>query len=1052
MADIQGQVTENPIYPRPTQVPRPVSVAGVENPVLSLNGQWKRKVKPEGTFWRNETDFSSWDDVRVPGARSNDGLRELTAYKTTFTVPEGYKGKRIILRFESVSGQAKVWIDGKPVREHWGTFMPWTCDITPYVTAGRQAQLTLSVDDRKTGLAEAVSGGGITRDVRLMAVPQDYLTRLHVDTNLDSTYTDATLNVWVTMAFNKARKAVVEFVLKDCSGKEVPLVPSTTELTFRNRDVRVSIPIKAPLKWDAEHPNLYRLEARLMQDGKVQQVLVRNVGFRELERVGNQVFVNGKEVKLRGLWEVSDVARMRAANINHTRRKWATEEFLDACDSLGMYVLDEVPIDFIWNSSRDDDRYSHQYLSMTADLMERDRSHPSVIIWGMGNESFYGSNVDKTLKYADAEDPGRLTFFSWGNRPQRAGEEPPFSVYSGHYYNWDEPIGRPHMRFNRDIPVLHDEYAHIAWYNKDMMRTDPNMHNFWGESIYRFWENIFHTKGALGGDIFAFRYFDDPREEKPEYWLMKKAYSPVRIDEKRIYKVDDRQQLIIPVKNWFDHTRLDELRMEWACGEASGTVIPPAIEPHSEGVLTLPLREPGDQEYVTLNVYDRNDLLVDAYKLRITPLVTELSPFRGPAPRVEDRDGQLVVSGKDFSVSFDKATGLIADGSYKGVQVIKGGPYLHLAGSPLLYQTGGLLQGWEGESINYATEKDKVVVTVKGKAGKKVKMTYRIHIDSEGLIATGYTFDPVMTMVPPMVCNSQMRDVGGFKEIGVSFLLTDAVDRLSWKRDGLWSVYPEGHVGRNEGTAYRTAHRSDKSSWAEVERDTWLFGRYDAGRRGTRDFRSLKEHIYFATALVGESGVGLRAESSGEDAVRLEVVPDKETMVDDRDRRLQYSGTWMDSREQAGAYGETVTESRMDGAQVELTFEGQGIEWLGKPGTTRGTADVYIDGKLEVAGLSLNRTEEQRYLDKQPLALFSKEGLSDGKHTLKIVARSSDVAIDVFRLLRSDSKDDVRMVYVNQWNYPDLSWGNYVKRPQITGNYYQNAVRMRLIDVIDTHR
>lgn len=1062
---LYGQIKENPVWSRPVQVPVPVSVSGVSQPVVSLRGTWKVAINPQNKFWDNSADITSWRDVQVP-SRWGGVSREQLVYKTRFSTPKDFKGKRAIIRFEGVSGLAKVWVNGVYIREHWGNLMPWTCDVTDHVVAGEQAWLTVSVDDRQEGLANAVQGGGITRDVKLIAAPQDYITRFHVSTDFDSTYTNAVLKVWVTMAFNRSKKETVRFILKDRNGNQVPIEPSSVEIASNAVNKFVQIPVKSPLKWDAEHPNLYSLEAQVIQGSEVQQKLLRNVGFRKLERIGNLVLINGKEVKLRGLWGGNDVKNMRAANINHTRQKWVTEEFLNECDSLGMYVLDEVPIDFALNGVESDPRFLNQYLSLTADLIERDRSHPSVIIWGMGNESWYGSNVAKTLQYADVEDSERLTFFSWGNRTP-AGEEPPFTVYSSHYANWDNDPGKSAMRLMQNIPILHDEYAHIPWYDNDMMRLDPNIHNFWGESIFRWWENIFTTKGALGGDIFAFSYFNNRGEEKPEYWHMKKAYSPVRISKAPLLNPGERQPLTIPVKNWFDHTKLSELSLEWTCGDESGSLTPPPIEPHTDGTLTLPARNWKNNELVSLKFFDRNKQLIDTYDLQIAPTEHVASGFKGPVPSVTETDEILTVSGQDFIITFNKKTGLIINGSYKGVQVIKSGPFLHLSGSPFLYKSGGLIQNGTCQSISYVVEKEHVCVVIKRNEGP-VNITYRVNIDGQGLMVVGYSFNPLPEMVPPMVNNTQMRDVGGFKEIGISFLLTSGVDRLSWQRNGLWSVYPKDHIGRNTGVAFREPKGSGLHTWSQEDRDPSLFGRYDIGGRGTRDFRSLKEYIYSASAVVGETGASLRAESLGEDAVRLEVVQNDDVLIDDTDSRIKYQGQWKTLLAQDGAYKGTTSISGDGGSSIEFTFEGHGIAWTGSPvkasaqasvgvagaedagfgqaGSTSGQADIFIDGTLVETDLNLSRRVERRYSDAWPLVLFSKEGLSEGRHTIKIVPKSSGVTVDFFHVLRANIKGDVRMIYANQWNYPDLSWGNYVKSPQITGTFYQNAVRVRLTD------
>ena len=201
----------------------------------------------------------------------------------------------------------------------------------------------------------------------------------------------------------------------------------------RHPETITDVPVASPLKWDAEHPNLYTLEVSVIgADGAVMQTLSRKFGFIKIERVGRKVLVNGKEVKLRGLWGGNSVQDLVDNNINHTRQKWVTEDFLDDCDRLGVYVTDENPVDFAKNPVASDPQLLSQYMSFMADLVERDRDHPSVIMWGLDNESDYGSNVEPTFKYVRAEEPQRLTQFSWASEVP-ANRDLPYDVFSFHY-------------------------------------------------------------------------------------------------------------------------------------------------------------------------------------------------------------------------------------------------------------------------------------------------------------------------------------------------------------------------------------------------------------------------------------------------------------------------------------------------------------------------------------------------------------------------------------------------------------------------------------------
>ncbi|HMD61732.1 MAG TPA: hypothetical protein VKG78_09880, partial [Opitutaceae bacterium] len=373
-------VPDNPIFPLPTLEPVPLAVEGVRQHVISLNGTWKINRDPPAEFWKNDLDEASWSAAVVPAPFRRETVRaeQPYAYRKKFTLPADFAGHRAILRFEGVSNEARVWINGQFVREHWGTFMAWSCDITRFVNPGTDATIAVGVDDRPVGLAQFVRSGGILRDVRVFAVPADHLTRLQVETNFDGQYRDALLKLRLRMAFGAGRRASVRLRLSGADGAAVALATDIVTLSSDEPETIVSIPVASPMKWDAEHPNLYRLEATVMGPlGETLETLSHEVGFREVRVVGNRMLVNGREVKLRGVWGNGDVARLKQFNVNHSRQKYASEAFFDDADRLGLYVLDEVPVDFAKYGAESDPRYADLWLGLIAELMERDRSHPS---------------------------------------------------------------------------------------------------------------------------------------------------------------------------------------------------------------------------------------------------------------------------------------------------------------------------------------------------------------------------------------------------------------------------------------------------------------------------------------------------------------------------------------------------------------------------------------------------------------------------------------------------------------------------------------------------
>jgi len=174
-------------------LPIPVETSGVKQPCISLNGKWQINAAASGQFWSEPPESNGWADIEVPGQVDRQGIAikrdVLYAYRTAVKIPSDFAGKRIFLRFESVSGIATPYINGVPLEQHQGGFTIWSREITEHVAPGETAHLAIGVLDPVP--AHWICGfdsGGICRSVQLIALPQNYLTRLHVETDLDKEY------------------------------------------------------------------------------------------------------------------------------------------------------------------------------------------------------------------------------------------------------------------------------------------------------------------------------------------------------------------------------------------------------------------------------------------------------------------------------------------------------------------------------------------------------------------------------------------------------------------------------------------------------------------------------------------------------------------------------------------------------------------------------------------------------------------------------------------------------------------------------------------------
>jgi hypothetical protein len=901
-------------WPRPQLVPLPVHVQGVSNAVVSLDGAWKFTLSPPKEFWLNGSDPSAWPEVSVPGELEMQGFgisRDVEyAYKRLVVIPSEFKGKRIILRFDGVYGYARVWVNGVFEREHYGGFTSWECDISREVTPGEAAWITVGVTDRSDEISYGSNYakhyiGGILRDVKLVALPSTHATRFEVGTNLDSTYRDAGLEVTAALEVHGARNARMIFQLEDPDNHPVSLRPNSITFSGANTEARLEIPVPAPKKWDAEHPNLYTLEATLEADGVPVERLERKIGFRKIEVRGNKLYVNGQEVKLRGACrhdvhplrgrsttpelDEGDALLFRDANLNFVRTSHypPSETFLQACDRYGVYVEEETAVCFVnaeWNvshlGSQSDPEFLSRYMSQFSEMIERDRNHPSVLMWSLGNESRWGTNIAAEYAYAKREDPSRPVIFSYpGTVPAGTAG---YDIWSEHYPKVDGDLK------SAIVPKLNDEYGHVSCYNVETLRRDPGVRDFWGESVRRFWDNCFASEGCLGGAIWGgidevFMLPDSPvgygewglvdgwRRLKPEYWLAKMAYSPIHISDAPVANPGPGKPLALPIQNRFDHTNLNELTVNWSAGPDSGRVIPSSLPPHQSGTFEIPARAWRNGEVLNLKFYRPGAILVDEFNLALgkpTPVfpgdvaagLPRNVPSEGPAPVVTSDANTIRVAGADFALTFSRKTGLITEGIFRGRRILEGGPYLNLGGA--------VLPDWWLTKLSYKLSNNAAVVTISGRylavrgGGEGAIAEFQLSIDGAGLIVTQYT------------ASDLPEDAS---EVGVSFELSNDVDRLTWQKNSLWSAYPADHIGRPRGVAMKVSdatesYRAQPSQpWAEDSTDFFLFGSKDVGGHGTNDFRSLKANVFYASCVLTGTNLRLRAESDGTMAVRAQV-------------------------------------------------------------------------------------------------------------------------------------------------------------------------------------
>jgi len=913
------------------------AVTGVSGPVISLNGQWKFSMNPPENHFENGIPVENWDDILVPGECQMQGFPikhdQPFVYKTSFQIPANYEDKKIFIDFYGVYSYARVWVNGQFVREHFGGFTEWKCDITEFVTPGEDAILTVEVTDRIDDLSYA-SGyakpqiGGILRDVELRAAPRQHFKNLWYETDLDEYFLVAHLKFFYEMEENSPVSLKIELF-----DKNDKLVESAVH-EINTIKGELVVPVKNPDKWDAEHPNLYVAKFSLSEDGKKTMTKLLNIGFREVVVDGNKLLVNGRPVKLRGAnrhdihptlgrtttaeYDKLDVLLAKEANINFIRTSHypPSKTFLDYCDHFGLYVENETAVCFVGShrmnayrstgATQNDSLYTVRYLSQLEEMVTSHRNHPSIIIWSIGNENVFGENFVHSYNWVKENDNTRPVIYSYpGQVPDSIKI---YDILSMHYPNWKGNLtqyGITTTGFSyAKMPVLYDEWAHVACYNNDELKTDPNVRNFWGQSLDSMWTYVFDADGGLGGAIWCFidetfmlpkdlpgfnewwgiidpniipstyvgptvgygewGIIDTWRRKKPEFWNTKKAYSPTKIYQNHITDFVPGEVLKIPVHNRFDHTNFNEIKIDWKYGSHFGQITNFNLEPHVKGKLIIPAQQWTESENLYLSFFRNDTFLVDRYNLQLgTKNVVLPMPEKGNLKLTETAD-LLYFSGENITYQVNKNTGLFEDISVNGTTIVKNGPFINLKipgkGRYTSHEMHDYAQNWICTKFKHTLEEGIARIDILGEYDS-IQTSFSINFDGNGNLNVEY----------------QISDAPAGKliqEAGIVFNTTGDFRKLNWTRDAYFSGLPEGHLGSNNEDVdlivkNQTGYRENSQHQWEMDRQNFYYHGLDTVLTYPNIARSMKESFWNYFLQTG-SDAGLTVVSNGAQAARFD--------------------------------------------------------------------------------------------------------------------------------------------------------------------------------------
>lgn len=860
----------------------------VKQEQLDLNGQWQFDTNPTATFWSGAMG-KNVKTIQVPGQWIMQGFNvprgQVAGYHRTFKVPASYGGKRLKLRCNGVFSESTVYINGKQVGGHLGGFTPFELDISDAVHFGADNSIAIAV--RSETLADSLASaskyavhnlGGISRDIFIFAVANTNISSFHVTTNFDATYTDAVVHADIEVLNQESKSVdnlIVSFTLLDPSGKKVALLNKNEHMlsplhSQANEKITFPLQVKAPRHWTSETPHLYTLIAELKHNQTILHRTLRKVGFRELKVQGNELLVNGKPIKLRGvnrhevmplrgrsltgdIW-IQDVKLFRAANINYIRTSHypPDEKLLDACDELGMFVEVEAPFCWAHETKVPTEKKYNLLVNQHIEMVNRDKSHPSIIMWSLGNESLlYKEYFKKAGEIIQKMDPSRPRIFSQWSPEADDGE---LEITNHHYPG---PTG-PNKYKESKRPVVFDEYIHINSYNRFELAADPGVRDMWGVLLDRMWTDMYYSKGVLGGAIWAgiddtfflpdgkvvgygtWGPIDGWRREKPEYWNVKKAYSPVRISQ--VSNLNAYDKVEFDIENRHNFTNILDCKVVWKWGVDSG-ILEVDVQPRQRGSFAIDLNQAERSDApLYIKVTSPLGFVIDEYLFAVKPTVEEPESRHKVKWTTKKIKEGIEISTNNRRYIINENNGSISICNQKQEKIITKVPSLMLL--PLNSEGRGiqmvgddpnfepynvLCSNWVAERIalKQSTTKN-VEIEVSGKyAEAKGKYTYVFSEDGSWTVS--YDFTLLKDMVP--------------RQIGLVFELPKEFDELSWKRKGYWNFYPEQHLGALHGVA--KAYNSQipvSGSAGPSEKPFWSWSE-DQTAAGTNLFRATKQNV-----------------------------------------------------------------------------------------------------------------------------------------------------------------------------------------------------------------
>ncbi|MBN2408117.1 MAG: DUF4981 domain-containing protein, partial [Candidatus Aminicenantes bacterium] len=859
-----------------------------------LNGQWKfhwvsRPSDRPRDFFRPEADVSAWKEISVPGNWQLQGYgvpiymnsdypfpadppriphdgNPVGSYRTEFAVPSGWSGRQVFLHFDGVDSAFYVWVNGWPAGYSQDSRTPAEFNITRHLKPGRNI-LAVEVyrfsDGSYLECQDFWRLSGIYRNVYLYSTPPVHIRDFELKGDLDGDCRDAVFRVkaWIrNFGAEAARDHSLEVGLFDPEGRPVKgdavakgssvyIAPGAESLLLLKAE------LAAPLKWSAEKPNLYTVVMTLRNSrGDVVEIESARFGFRKVEIKGGQLLLNGEPILIKGVNRhehdpvtghyvsrrsmIEDLLLMKRNNINAVRTCHYPDDpqWYELCDLFGIYLIDEADIESHGMGYKPEvtlanrPEWNKAHLDRIVRMVERDKNHPSVIIWSLGNEAGDGTNFEDASEWIHRRDPSRPVHY------ERAGLRPHTDIYCPMYPSVDQIVAYAEQKPER--PLIMCEYEHA------MGNSCGNFEDYW-DAIERYpelqggfvwdWADQGISKTTADGRTY-FGYGGDFGDSPTDrnfccngLVLPDRAVTPKTVEAKKVYqnvgfKPIDLEAGKVEIINKFFFTGLFEFEVLWSFAEdgteiGSGDLGRLDIGPRQTRIVTVPFRKPqavpGAEYWLRFSVRLRADLpwaeksheiAAEQFKLPFDVAAPPVDFGGRPPLRKTESEKEVILSGPDFEVRFDKSAGILNSYRYKGSDFLAKGPEPNFWRAPTDNDFGNGMEKrcavWREASANRILER----FTVEPAGDAAVRLVASFNLPDVGSKhRTSYT---VLGGGDIIIENQIQIGKEGLPELprfGMRLRVPDAFERVEWygrgPHENYWDRAASAFIGHYKSTA-----------------------------------------------------------------------------------------------------------------------------------------------------------------------------------------------------------------------------------------------------------